>query len=221
MRKLLISLLLIPPTFITAQSSVLDSDQRAKEILEQLAASINAHVDLTYQFKLTIAYPETEPEMINGTYQQRGTNYRLETPGYQFVSNGKSKWVIDVEGKEIQIHDFVASEGGDIADPQALLNIYANPHYAYRLLYEGTQHGKEVQIIEFKPLERTGEMAKATLTIDKESFQMSSMEVINKDGSKLHLIIEDIQSDMNLPDDHFIVVAAKFPSFHFEDLRIE
>ena len=197
-------------------------DPKAKAILQELSNHLSTFSDLNYQFRFTIVYPESDADdIIEGRYIQKGDQYRLETPTHYFICDTKNKWVVDLKGKEIQIHDYVASTGGDISDPQSLLNIYTNPNYDYRFVFDGEQDGKEVQIIEFKPIERGNEMTKAILTIDRPNHQIHTMEVFNRDGSRLHLLIQSVETNTNPTADAFIVSDEQFPNFYIEDLRIE
>ena len=206
---------------IAQQSSELNRDPAARAILEALASSIASHSDITYHFTLRIEYPESDDQIIEGMYLQKGRKYRLETPTYYFISDALSKWVVDVNAKEIQIHDLIAASGTEISDPQSLLTIYQNPHFDYRLAFAGVAENREVQIIEFKPSETGSDMVKANLVLDKQSGQMSKMEVFNRDGSRLHLTIDHMETDIGLDDAKFTPQDAQFAGFHTEDLRIE
>ncbi len=182
-----------------------NSDAAATEILKQLAQNIQDLQNISYDFELKISYPEEEPTLMKGTYLQKGERYRLETPSHHFISDGKSKWVVDLANKEVQIHDFIPSDGTEISDPQAILNIYQNPHFDYRLAFDGLMEGKDVQIIEFKPRDRSGELAKASLIIDKDLGDISSMDVLNRDGSKLDLQIHDVRKNTAGHDNTFVI----------------
>ncbi len=221
MNHLILLIFFAQPALLFAQGPDHATDPEAQKILSRLADDIRAKEDMTYQFRLSIEYPESEAEIIEGFYYQKGSLYRLETPTHHFISDQKSKWVVDLAGKEIQIHDFFESSGEDISDPQSLLNIYQNPHFTYRLAFEGKSGPNEVQIFEFKPVKSGGDLSKAILTLNKTTGQIQKMEVFNRDGSRLYLDIISVKSNTGIPDERFSIMGAQFEDFTTEDLRIE
>ncbi len=217
MSKSAVGILFLITASLTAQSE-LHTDRAATAVLKSLAESVESKTDLTYEFLLTIEYPEQEKEVIPGQYQQKGEMYYLNTPSHQFVSDGQSKWIVDNENKEVQIYDMLDQDfSADISSPRALLKIYENPHYDYRLLESEIDPGQ--QVVEFKPIDKFSDVAKASLTIDQS--QIREIHLINKDGSRYTLQILNAIVDQGLGDDQFMVQSTAYPDFQFEDLRIE
>ncbi len=203
---------------LIAQSSA-DSDARATTILTGLTERLSALQDFTYQFELRIHWPEAEDEVLHGSYQQRNSQYRLDLPDHLYTSDGLSQWIVDKQGEEVQIHDYVAPDGGDLSSPQGLLSIHESPDFAYRLDFEGVSAGRSVQRLEFKPLDPTSEYSKARLTLDSDSEQIEQIELFYKNGVRYNLAIVKVEENGGLADDLFLVRQEDFPGYHIEDLR--
>ena len=195
-------------------------DPRATKVLQALEKKMGMYADVTYQFDLKIEMPETEPVMRKGTFYSQGMRYKLEMGNYIFVTNGQSQWVIDKDASEVQIHDYQTLDQNDLTHPQSLLAIHNNPDFDYQLVYEGRDQHKNVQKIEFKPLERSSEYAKARLTLNKDQGIIDMIEVFVKDGSRYTLNILKTSGDQNLTSTQFEVDQDDFPDYHIEDLRL-
>ena len=190
-------------------------DPEAEEILRNLAAKIDAYDNVTYDFTLTVEYPETKPEMQEGSFVQAGNKYRLTLPEFIIVTDGISQWVVDKGAQEVQVLDYESPDPNDITTPQGLLTIYQNPNFDYILSGESGQ----TQQIEFKPLDRNSEYSKARISVDKSRDALKMIEVFNKDGSRYYLNILDFKHNAGtLPS--FQVKKEDFSGYHFEDLRI-
>jgi len=197
-----------------------DPDPRAVEILQQLEQKINGQNDVEYQFTLKIELPEADPQLVKGQFYTKGKQYRLELSDMIFATDGNSQWVVNKTAHEIQIHDYEALDPTNLSHPQNLLAIYNNPDFDYRLEFEGADGTKMVQKIEFKPLKRESEYAKARIVVDKRSGYIDMIELFSKDGSRYYLNIDKTTSNQNLAASIFRIKKEDFPGYHEEDLRL-
>ncbi len=196
-------------------------EAQATKILQDLESKIKSHQDITYEFTLKVEWPEDKPLVKKGIFYSRLESYRLDLPDFLIVTNLNDHWVVDKNGKEIQIHDYQTPDPSDLSSPQNILAIYKNPDYEYRLSYSGDRGGEQVHEIEFKPLDRYSEYSKARLTIDDTGNEINKIEVFVKDGTRYHLTIDKFTTDTNLEDSLFAVDVLDFPDYHVEDLRLE
>jgi outer membrane lipoprotein-sorting protein len=202
------------------QAQERDPDPRALRSLQALEQKVAAYDDLTYHFSLKAEIPESEDILREGTFATQGAKYRLEMGDYVLVTNGQSQWVVDRQAAEVQIHDYEAIDENDLTHPQNLLALYKNPDFDYLLTFEGQDRTKSVQKIEFKPLDRSSEYAKARLTIDQKTGMIDRMEVFLKDGTRYTLTIQKVVANQNLALSSFEIKKGDFPDFHIEDLRL-
>ena len=221
MRYLFLTILGFSWSIVFGQTSQVSPDPEAKKILETIEKENLGAKSMAYDFSLTIQIPEEAPVVQTGSYIQAGKMYFLELENFAFISDGSSQWVIDKEAREIQIHDYFEPDLEDIATPQGLLKIYKNPQFDYMLVFEGNKQGKNIREIEFKPLRKDVEYAKARLTVLKESNQIQSISLFNKDGSRYILKMLGITKDKAVSDQKFSISEKDYPGFHREDLRIE
>lgn len=201
-----------------AQNVSRDPDPKATKLLIDLETKIEQTKAVIYEFTLELHFPDEEPVIQNGTFLQAGKKHHLEIGEYSFVTDGHvSYWVIDKEGKEIQIHDYSAPADDDLTNPQALLKIYSNENFDYQMVDAGPD-GRS--IIEFKPLQKGTDYIKARLTLSK-SIMIDQIELLNRDGSRYVLNMHDINLSPRVGEDAFVVDPSKYQGYHIEDLRIE
>ncbi len=207
------------PSLMHGQS-VGSPDSAATKILQKLEAKINSFSDVKYTFTLNVDVPESDSVERKGQFYMQGASQRLELGEFLRVSNGEILWVVDKTAKEVQIHNFEAADQSNLADPKNLLALYKNPDYDYQLSFEGMSGMKMVQIVEFKPLDRSSEYSKAKLTIDKKTGLIDLMEVFGKDGTRYKLVIEETKNNQAPSASLFQVEEKDFKDYHFEDLRL-
>ena len=215
----ILMLLLLTTSGVMAQTDR-NPDPEATKILQELEKKIENYADITYHFTLQIEIPEAKSQLQKGQFYSRKEAYRLEVSDYILLTDGRIQWIVNKDSKEIQIHDFEPLDPKDLSHPQNLLAIYNNPDFDYRLEFEGAQGDKMIQQIEFKPLKKDSEYAKARLTINKKSGFIDQIELLTKDGSRYLLTIEKTLGNQHLAQSLFQIKREDFPDFHLEDLRL-
>lgn len=220
MRLLIACILVTYGAAIVAQSTSVN-DPEAAAILERIAQKVQGYEDVTYAFSLKIAIPEQDLITQEGNYLQKGQHYRLEMPTLISMSDGDNQWLIDRESKEVQIHKFLEDDKENLMNPTNLLSIYSNPQFEYMLSGEKTIAGKTVQQIEFKPIDKQSEYAKARMSVSKGTLSIERVEVFSKDGTQYVVEIKEMKPNLNPAADKFVFQVDDFPNYHVEDLRID
>ena len=105
-------------------------------------------------------------------------------------------------------------------NPAELVSMWDNKNFVVVCVFDGTKDGKQVQIVEVKPLNKKTEYAKAKITVNKSNGQLSAMELINKDGSKYNLTITKNMIAKAASQSLYTFNKAKYPGYQVEDLRI-
>lgn len=195
--------------------SAQDSDPEATKVLEGMERRINGFEVLEATFTMKFSYPEEDEFITSGRYFQQGKNVRIETEGYMTYSDGETLWTHDLEGNEVMVTNASTQEYLTIAN---LLSIYKDEEFVYRLSDSGAGNAA---VIEFKPLDKTSEHSKITLIVDSSTFEPQVLEVLEKDGSRIVLAIEEIRSGQVRAASWYHFNTSEHPGVHVEDLRID
>jgi outer membrane lipoprotein-sorting protein len=196
-----------------------DSDPEATRMLEQMEKELTRHEAVTIHFSMTMAYPGEEPIRYAGTVLQQKDMFFIDAGALQIISDGKSRWIFDKEANEVNLYDATSADGPQT--PLEMLQMYKENDYIYRITGEGEEASVPVQYIEFKPLDKGSELAKARLSVRTGDRQPVRLELFEKGGARTDLQIGGIEAGKVLPGSYYTFNAEEHPNVHIEDLRID
>ncbi len=206
----------------TAKVSQQDtSDPKAKVILDRIRKQYDAYSAIEAAFTLSIEIPEQTKKTQKGKIVQQGKKYFLELPDQQIFCDGATVWYYLRNNNEVQINNADADDQEALLTPKDLLKVYQRNDYLYALTGEGTENGKLVQWIEFKPTNRNSEYSKLRLAVDKATQAIVSIKAFSRDGSRYTLTINSLTPNKAYASTYFSFNKSKYPGVHVEDLRIE
>ena len=196
------------------------SDPKATAILEEMKNKFDAYKDFTTDFRLTLQFPEEEPEVQKGKFYMAGDKFHLATPDQEIICNGATIWMHLKQRNEVQISDYEAEENeGEITSPKDLFKLYEGGKFIYALIYEGVEDGIQVQKIEFKPTDSDSEYSKMRMTINKKNQTLIRVKAFAKDGSRYTMQLDSFKPNTNLTASVFNFDPAVHPNIQVEDLR--
>ncbi|MBK7344373.1 MAG: outer membrane lipoprotein carrier protein LolA [Saprospiraceae bacterium] len=198
------------------------SDPSAKKILKEMKAHYSKNTASAYTLRMTVAYPEQDPQITNGQLTQNGEQYQLDLGQQSWYCNGKTVWIHLKDQKEVQIHSASASAGSEsFLTPQSILNRFDNGDYIYALGGTGVENKKAVRYIDFKPKDRNDEFVKLRLSVASKSPEVVKFEAFSRDGSRYTLDILSVKSPVSTTPAQFAFNPKAHPGIHVEDLRID
>ena len=198
------------------------SDPKAKAILSQVKDTYESYQSLQANFTLLIELAEMDTERQSGTMKMKGEQYHLSMNGQEIISDGQTLWFYLPNSNEVQINTVEEdADDGEILSPTALLKIYDRDDYIYHLVNEGVENGKNIQQVEFKPVDRDSEYSKLRATFDKKTHQLIRIKAFAKDGSRYTLLIDKLVPNPTFAAQEFSFNAKDYPGVYVEDLRID
>lgn len=203
-------------TFLTAQES---GDASAKALLEKARKKYESYKSIEADFTLTIEPAEGKKEIQKGKMWQLGEKYRILLELQEIICDGKSSWLYLKRNNEVQINDAGTKGSANAFSPKAMLALYRSGNFIYYMGGSGTEAGKSVQFIEIKPVDRKMEYAKFRVAVQKSTNQIVSMKTFNKDGSRITLSINKLNTTKKIEAAKFVFDASKYKGAHIEDLR--
>ncbi len=207
-----ISLSLLMSTALLAQHA--DSDPAATKVLKELAAKYTNNIIAEYT--LTMEMPGEEQISFEGDLKMSGAQYLMNMGDRKVYSDGKAQWLYLSDQNEVQIYDAPDPDDIDnLSSPVSLFNFYKSDQFIYGLILDEANK----QHIEFKPIDRTSDVAKIRLELASGSIK--HIKVFNKGGDRYTLKIqsEDLNQDLSLLN--FSFNEAQYPGVIVEDLRID
>lgn len=192
--------------------------QNAKDILDKANLAYNKAGGITASF--TVNTEDVKGKTVysqDGKAYLKGNKFKIDVPDGITWFDGKTQWVYAKGSDEVNVSNPTGEELAGVS-PSVLLSLYKA---GFKLNYKGEkkEKAKTVYIVELIPLGKKTEFSKMIVTIDKATNIFTSVSTYGKDGVDNHLIINKIQTGVNLADNIFIFNKKEYPGVEVIDLR--
>lgn len=192
--------------------------QNAKDILDKANLAYNQAGGIVVSF--TVNTEDVKGKTIysqDGKAYLKGNKFKIDVPDGITWFDGKTQWVYAKGGDEVNVSNPTGEELAGVS-PSVLLSLYKA---GFKLSYKGEkkEKTKTVYVVEMIPLGKKTEFSKMIVTIDKATNIFTSVSTYGKDGMDNHLIINKIQTGVNLSDAVFVFNKKEYPGVEVIDLR--
>ena len=195
---------------------LIQSDPKAKEILDKTSATFKQLKTLKADLKISIQIPEQDDFEQKAVVYIKGQNYKLELPDEVIICDNKSIWRYLKDMNEVQISDYEPAD--DEITPTNIFNIYENDFY-YLYTEEASIKGKKFHVLDLTPYDKEKSFFKVRVWVSVADNFIHKMKVFDKNGSRYIYEITNLSKDIALEEDMFLFRKADYPDIHVEDLR--
>ncbi|MEO6870506.1 MAG: outer membrane lipoprotein carrier protein LolA [Ginsengibacter sp.] len=205
------------PAF-SQNNSLGKNDPEAKSILDKVSAKFKTYKSVTASFILKVQ--NSSNKLIgtkSGVVNMKGSQYRVSLNGQDIFSDGNNIWTVDKSANEVQITKFDGA--ANTLTPQKMFTNFYDKDFLYKLNGESKQAGKMIQEIELTPVDKTKTFFKVIVGIDKNSRNIVSTKVYEKNGNKYTYTITSMKTNTTLPSSMFVFDSKKYPKMEIVDLR--
>jgi outer membrane lipoprotein carrier protein len=218
-KYLLLSFLIFSGFNVFSQNNSLGkSDPDAKTILDNVSAKFKTYKTVTANFTLTVLNGAGKAQGTKtGVVNMKGSKYRVTISGQEIYSDGSNIWTYDKSANEVQLTKFDASTNA--ITPQKMFTNFYDKDFLYKLNSETKQGGKTIQQVELTPVDKTKAFFKVLVDIDKNSKNIISTTVYEKNGNRYIYKVNSLKTNTDLPESLFVFDAKKYPNVEVVDLR--
>ncbi len=219
MKVLLVCVFMFSGFFVFSQNNKLgNSDPDAKVILDNVSAKFKTYKSVTASFTLAITNANDKVQGTKkGTVYMNGSKYRVSISGQEIFSDGDNIWTFDKSANEVQITKFDPT--ANTITPQKMFTNFYDKDFLYKLNGEIKKGGKIIQEIELTPVDKTKSFFKVLVNIDKNSKNIVSTKVFEKNGNRYIYTINSMKTNTSLPESLFVFNAKNYPNVEVVDLR--
>jgi len=201
-----ILILICYPFFIFSQ------ENKAKSILDLLSKKTKSYSSIKAEFTNTFSNTITDlNESQSGTIYLKENAYKLELESQIIISDGETNWIYLIDEEEVNITE-IDDEENEL-NPSKIFTIYEDG-YNYKFINEGSN----VYQINLIPKE-SSPFSKVELFINKHKMQISSFNMIDKQGSNYKYTIDSFETNIEFNNDFFIFNTKEYPEVEVIDLR--
>lgn len=208
--KLLIGLLLLSFVSLNAQD--------AKSILDKANNAFVKAGGIKASFILNTQEPNQKVTYSqDGSIYIKGDKFKIDVPDAITWFNGTTQWSYIKGSDEVNVTNPTGNELAGIS-PSVLLNIYKK---GFKLINKGEAeyNGKKLYQIELIPENKNADFSKLIIGVNKTDYLIVSISLYTKDGLENKLILNKIQTNVNLSDDTFVFKKTDYPNAEIIDLR--
>lgn len=209
----------------SSQSQFISNDQAdpaATEILDQISGFLGGQtaikIDFTIDFQTDLNAKAVQEK---GVLFLSGQKYFLAYANQTIISDGTLLWVYQQDLNEVTINNIGGNDAEFSLNPSQFLNFYKTMDVSYALVFEGTESGKSVQKIEFKPLDSNQMVTKIRMTAERSANKILRIKAFLRDGSVYTLHMDSYKINPTMEAGLFTFSPDEFKGIHIEDLRID
>jgi len=203
-----------------ATSVMAQQDPKAKEVLDRLSQTTKSFKTIQIDFSFTLENKKNNVNQTNeGDIALKGKSYKLNMPVFsmEVYCDGITTWSYLTEAKECNITG-VEEESDGALSPANIFTIYEKG-FNYTYIGEENLAGKTVQVLDLFPVDKSKEMVKVRLYVDKVKSQIAKAQTFNKDGNTYILVLKSMKTNVELKDDYFKFDKSKHPGVVMNDMR--
>ncbi len=210
---LVVGLLVV--TLLSAQS-----DQRARQMLEQTSKKMQSFQTLSASFLFTMENNRMGiNEKNSGSLLLKGAKYQVKLPdlGMQVFSDGKTVWNFMEAANQVLVTN-AGDDSQGVIDPSMIFNVYKEG-FSYTYLEEKSVAGKQIAYMELIPDDKSGDFTKITVGVDKNALMVHSLVTHGKDGNLYGIYVNDYRTNQAIDDGQFVFSKTAHPRVEEIDFR--
>lgn len=196
------------------------TDPTTKKLLEQVKKTYHKIPEYKIRYTILIQSAEKKETRKSGVLIDAKKKYYLEMPEQNWYCDGKSLWIHLKSKNEVQWK--TVPEPGDASDyktPRDYFTMYERADFYCGNQFEGNFNKKPVTFLECAPKNKSEELFKYRLAINRKTSLIEGVELFYRDATRITLIVDKMETTKTWDGTIFIFPREKFPKVHLEDLR--
>lgn len=202
----------------TPVGSLGKNDPKAKAILDGVSKKFSQLKSVVANFVLKVEGANNSvTDSKKGTVYLKGAKYKVNLDGQELISDNKTTWTYTKDANEVTINN--VDPNSTSLSPAKLFTNFYDKDYLYRLDGETTEKGKVLQNIEMTPTDKSKNVFKVIVSIDKKGQNIAKMKVYEKNGNHYTYEITNFTPNGSVTDATFSFDPKKYPGVEVVDLR--
>jgi outer membrane lipoprotein-sorting protein len=199
------------------------TDPKSKTILDKTSEINNGYASISSEFNfITTDLQTNKSETQHGEIAMKGEKYQLKFNKSIIVFDGKSIYNFLTETNEVNITnpEPAKEEKGDffITNPRDVFKFYTK-NFKSKWIKETTIKNSVFNEIDLYPINLKTKYSKITMLIDKTTYQISTIKVSFKDGTRQTIEFLNFKANPSLSDSQFSFDTNKYPNLTVNDMR--
>lgn len=186
---------------IAGVGSLIAQDATANKILNNVSKTYQTYKTIKAGFNIEVNNTQSKSKFTQtGTLYLKGKKFRINMSDQEIYCDGKTMWTYFKDQNEVQITKY--DPNAQEINPSEIFTIYQKG-FDYKYVGESVKNGKKIQKIELTPTNKNKPYFKVKLNIDKASYKITNMTVMNKNGVHSTYGITSFKSNLSMNDSFF------------------
>ena len=207
-------------TFCFVNAAIAQNDPKSKSILDGVSKKVSTLKSLKADFSISLTGGKggKVTDTKKGTVTVKGQKYRIQLIGQEIICDGKTVYTYNKDAKEVQIANFNPAEQS-VSPAKILAPDFYEKEYKYAYKGERKEQGKNCDVVELIPNDKSKQVNKIELLIDKSASMMAGGDYWEKNGNKYHISVSNLVLNGNTQDTYFTWNPKEHPGIESVDLR--
>ena len=204
---------------LAAQPVLAQNDAKAKSVLDAVSKKVSSLKSLKADFAINLTGGKggKTTDQKKGSLTLKGQKYHVMIAGQEIICDAKTIWTYNKEAKEVQVTNYNPAE--QTMSPAKLLTNFWDKEYKYAYKGSRKEKGKDCDIVELTPNDKTKQFTKIELAIDKATSIIAGGSYWEKNGNKYQISVTNTVTNANVADTYFTWNSKDHAGVETVDLR--
>jgi outer membrane lipoprotein-sorting protein len=218
MRKLLS--FFIAALCFALQPAFAQKDAKAKAVLDAVSNKVGAMKSFKANFSLNLTGGKGGKvnDSKKGTLALKGQKYHVTLSNQEIMCDGKTVWTYNKDAKEVQISNYNPSEQS-MSPAKLFTPNFFEKEYTYAYKGERKEKGKNCDVVEMTPVDKSKQLSKIELLVDKSTSLIAGGNYWEKNGNKYNITVSNFTPNANIADTYFTWNPKEHGGVEAVDLR--
>jgi len=219
MKKTIISIAIILSSLISIKAICQTNTTagQAKVLLDGVSKKYKSFKTIKANFKLSIDNAANKiKEEKKGILTLKANKFKVELDNQEIICDGKTVWTFAKDANEVQVNNYEANSSG--ISPASIFTMYEKG-FLYQMGEVVKEAGKDIQVIDLTPTDKSKNYFKIKLFIDKANQSIVRSKIFDKNGNIYTYSVLQFVSNTNYDDATFSFDVKKHPGVEINDIR--
>ncbi len=213
MKKMYLLLLLVLPIM----SFRVQNDPEAEKLLKSVSDKFASYKTVYAEFEYQLYNPEVNLHQdTKGRVWIRGNKYYAEYEGVIDLFDGKKRYLVVPENKEINVSTPAEDEEEEIT-PAKIFNFFKHGYY-FKMDIKQPVQGRLIQYVKLLPIKEDNEVNYVLIGIDVRTKNIYKVIIVQKDKTRITLTVKKFEVNKPVSDQMFRFDKSKYPGYNVNDL---
>jgi len=216
--KSLFSLTVVLALFVT--QSAFAQDAKAKGVLDGVSKKVSSLKSMKANFalKLTGGKGGNVTDTRKGSLMLKGQKYFVSLGNQEIYCDNVTVWTYNKETKEVQVAKYDPTSQS-MSPAKLFTPNFFEKEYSCAYRGERKEAGKNCDIVELTPRDKSKQLSKIELIVDKSASMIAGGNYWEKNGNKYAVTISNVVQNADIPDAQFAWNTKEHPGVEVVDLR--